>query len=233
MTLVRTTQREHRHEAAKLFLVTIAVVGLAAGCNMATETATGSSGPFYKITPDFKDSSTFAAGTSLSVPIHVTYNGAAIVSAPVHWGVLSGHGVISDTISTTDTLGTTRVVWTLGAAPDTNVLVVAVGDAVDTLHVTGTVGAPSYLDLVGARSDTISAGQPVTLAVVVRDRPGNGVPGATVNWATSGGNLSISSAVSNGTGTATVSFTANQPGTYSVTAGLPERAALFFEIVVH
>jgi hypothetical protein len=231
MTLVRTTPLEHRQETLKRFLVMLGVVGLAAGCDVTTPTTT-STGPYYTITAGIKDSATYAAGTSLFVPILVKYSGSAVSSAAVRWGVLSGHGHISDTLSTTDTLGATHVVWTLGATPESNALIFVAGDAVDTLHVTGVVGPPSYLDVVGARSDTTPVGVPVVLRVAVRDRLGNGASGATVNWTSSGGGLSTPATVSDATGTAMVSFTASGPGTYSVTADLPERADLFFEIVV-
>jgi hypothetical protein len=120
----------------------------------------------------------------------------------------------------------------LGPTPESNVLIVVVGDAADTLHLTGTVGAPSYLDRVGARSDTVPVGLPVTLGVIVRDRLGNSAPGTTVIWTSSGGSLSRSGSVSDSTGTSTVAFAASAPGTYQVTADLPERTELFFEVVV-
>ena len=212
-------------------LLMVGVAGLAGGCNLSTD-STAPPGPFYRITSDVKDSSTYPAGTILSIPIHVTFNGGAAGSASVHWSVLAGHGVISDTTSTTDTLGATHILWTLSAAAERNALVIAIGDAVDTLDVIGAVGSPSYLDLVGARSDTSPVGVPITLQVVVRDRPGNGVPGSTVNWTSSGGSLSTASTVSDGTGTATAAFAASVPGTYTVTADLPNLASLFFEVVV-
>lgn len=232
MKLIRITQVQQRSEVLKMLLGMIGVVGLAGGCDVSTTTGTTSSGAYYTITTDVKDSTTYPAGTSLSVPIHVTHDGSAIGSASVRWAVLSGHGHISDTISTTDTLGATHIVWNLGTAPEANALVFVVGDAADTLYVTGVVGPPSYLVVVGAQSDTTSAGLPVILKVVVKDRPGNGVAGTTVIWTGSGGRLSTSNTISDTTGTATVAFTASEPGTYYVTADLPDRATCVFEVVV-
>lgn len=233
MKLIRLTQQlQQRHDVLKMLLAMIGIVGLAAGCDLSTATGTTSSGAYYTITVDVKDSTTYPAATSLSVPIHVTHDGSAIGSGSVRWAVLSGHGHISDTISTTDTLGATHIVWTLGTAPEANALVFAIGDAVDTLHVTGVVGSPSYLVVVGAQSDTTSVGLPVLLAVVVKDRPGNAVSGASVIWTGSGGALSTSTTSSDATGTVTVAFAASEPGTYYVTADLPERATCVFEVVV-
>ena len=60
MTLVRTTRLEHRQETLKRFLVMFGVVGLAAGCDVTTPTTT-STGPYYTITAEIKDSATYAA----------------------------------------------------------------------------------------------------------------------------------------------------------------------------
>ena len=216
-------------ELLRLFLV-VGALGVAMGCDLSTTAP--DAGAYYTITADLKDSSTYPAGTILSVPIHVTHDGAAVWYATVHWVVQSGHGLISDTVSTTDTLGATHIAWTLGAAPEANILLAGIGDAVDTFYVTGTIGSPSYLVMVGAQSDTVSRGEPIVLRVLVKDRPGNNVPGATVTWVSSGGSLSASDTTSDATGTAMVAFAATEAGTYHVTADLPERATCIFEIVV-
>ena len=228
MTLMRIAPTPHA--GARLLLAIFGFLGLT-GCNAVTESTVSSTGPFYRITSDLKDAS-YPAGTVLSVPIHVTINGTATGATAVHWTLQSGHGGISDTLTTTDTLGATHILWTIGATPETNELRVVAGDAVDTLHITGVVGSPSYLDRVGALADTIGVGAPITLQVVVRDRPGNAAPGVTVNWSSSGGTLSTSTTVSDATGTVTEAFAAKEPGTYQVTADLPNRASLFFQIVV-
>lgn len=215
----------------KTFFMLGSVV-LVAGCDMSTATGTTSSGPYYTITTDLKDSAIYPAGASLSVPVHITHDGIAVSGATPRWAILSGDGVISDTISTTDTLGAAHIVWTLGRTPAMNTLIVGFGDAVDTLYATGVVGAPSSLFVVGSQTITISSGDSAALRVVVKDRPGNVVANATVAWTSSGGALSASTTVTDSTGIATTSFSASAPGTYYVTADLPALATCIFEIVV-
>jgi len=231
MTLMRTIRSAHPQGSLRLSLVVFAILGLAAGCNLSTTDSTAPTGPSYRITSTLKDSA--PAGTILSVPIQVTFDGTASASTSVHWILQAGHGKISDTVTTTDSLGGARILWTISSSPEQNALVAAAGDGVDTIRVVSTIGSPSYLDFAGARSDTVGVGSPVTLQVIVRDRPGNAVPGTAVNWSTSGGSLSALNTVSDGTGTETTTFSAGAPGTYQVTANLPERASLFFQIVVH
>jgi hypothetical protein len=228
---MQTRQLVLRRGALIRLLAIFGVVGLTAGCNP-TGVSTDSTGSIFRITADIADSSKYPAGSILSVPIHVLNDGVLVTSAPVHWVVLSGQGKVSDTVSTTDSVGTAHVLWTLGTTAGQNALMSVYGDASDTLYVIATIGAPSYIDAVGARSDTVSVGAAVSLGVIVRDRPGNAVPGVAVNWSSSGGGLSSSRTVSDGTGTATTSFVASAPGTYSVTADLPDLASLFFQVVV-
>ena len=168
----------------------------------------------------------------MSVPVNVTYNNAVIPNGSVHWLVIGGHGAISDTVSTTDTLGATHILWTLGTSPGDNALSIAIGDAIDTLHVTGVIGAASYLDRVGAQADTITTGSPLVLQVVVRDRPGNPVAGTAVSWSASGGQITASGAASDATGVSGATFSATAPGTYNVTADLPGEASMFFQVTV-
>jgi adhesin/invasin len=152
--------------------------------------------------------------------------------ATPRWAVLSGNGVISDTISTTDTLGAAHIVWTLGRTPAMNALVVGFGDAADTVYATGVVGAPSSLAIIGSQTTTTASGESVVLRVVVKDRPGNVVPNATVAWTSSGGAISATTTATDSTGIATATFSANAPGTYYVTSDLPALATCIFEIVV-
>jgi hypothetical protein len=205
---------------------------LALGCDVSTSTGTTSTGPYFAITSGWQDSLPYPAGTSLSIPIHVTYQGTAVGSASAHWVILSGHGFISDTLTATDTLGATHIVWTLGSTPEMNALVVGVGDVADTLYASGVVGAPSSLGVVSEQSAVAPIGSGVVLQVVVKDRQGNAVPSTEVRWTSSGGALSSGNTITDATGVATTTFAASVSGTYHVTADLPQRATCIFEIVV-
>ena len=210
----------------------IATLAVVTACHISTANDAPSSGPLYTITPDLHDSASFNAGTAVLVRVHVTHQGAGIGGATVGWAVAAGHGLVSADTSTADTLGVATIVWTLGDTAATNALVIRSGDAVDTLHVIGTVGSPSYLTAVSADSMNAPVGTAVSLQVRVNDRPGNAVAGATVNWSATGGTWTGQSVVSAASGVASVTFTAQQPGTYFVTANLPERSSIVFQVVV-
>ena len=206
---------------------------LAAGClSGSTTDATSVPIHLYAITSTVQQSSTYPAGTIMSVPVSVTYNGAVFPKGSVRWTVLTGKGLVSDTTSTTDTLGATHILWTLGTSPGDNALSIAIGDAVDTLHVTGVVGTASYLDRIGSQADTIATALPLVLQVVVRDRAGNPVAGAAINWSSSGGQIAASSGASDATGLSTATFATTAPGDYNIIAELPGEASMFFQVTV-
>jgi len=221
----------HRMRHAPILLL-FCLAALTSGCvSGSTDTA---SVPIrlYAITSSVPQASTYPAGSIMSVPVNVTYNGVAFPKGSVRWVVLSGKGLLSDTISTTDTLGASHILWTLGTSPGDNALSIAIGDAVDTLHVTAVVGTASYLDRVGNQVDTVATSLPLVLQVVVRDRSGNPVAGSTTNWSASGGQITATAGTSDATGLSTATFSATAPGNYNIVADLPGEASMFFQVTV-
>jgi hypothetical protein len=71
----------------------------------------------------------------------------------------------------------------------------------------------------------------VTIDARVVDAFGNAVQGATVTWTTSSGSLSPTTTTTNATGDAATALTTSAPGTYFVTATLPGRASVTFQVV--
>ena len=190
-------------------------------------------GPYATVSTELKDASSAPAASVLTVRAHVTHNGTAIAGAPVKFTVAAGHGRLSADSIATDTLGVATVLWTLGdTASEVNSLAIVSGDGVDTLHVAAVAGSPSYLVPVSTTTD-VALGAPLTIQVRATDRPGNAVAGTTVFWVTTGGTLSSASSVTDANGIARVTFMATQPGSFTLSAVIPETATRDFQITVH
>jgi hypothetical protein len=121
--------------------------------------------------------------------------GNPIAGATVTWTVRAGGGRAEPVTSTTDAGGQTSTQWTLGPAPEQNVLEASVsGVAPVSFQATATAGAPSALALRTQPSSSAEAGvafdrQPV---VQLRDASGNDVSQAGV---------AVTAAIASGTGT--------------------------------
>jgi len=191
-------------------------------------------GPFSTISTEVKDASSAPAASVLLIRAHVTHDGSAELGAAVKFTVAAGHGILSVDSTATDTLGVATVLWTLGdTASEVNKLAIVSGDGIDTLHVVAVAGSPSYLIPITATASDVAAGAPLTAQVRVTDRPGNSVAGATVFWLTTGGTLSSASSLTDTNGIASVTFSASQAGSFTVSAVLPETATRDFQITVH
>lgn len=178
------------------------------------------------------DSITAPAGSIVPVRVHVTSGGIPVPAMTVAWTVGTGHGALSAPSTSTDTLGVTSILWTLGDTVGLNSITAVAGDGSVTWRVAAIAGAASTLVKVSADSDAIVAGGTLPLTARVLDRHGNPVAGATVEWSSSGGELSVKSAPTGATGDAGTNFTApSAAGTYTITASLPGRASVTFEIV--
>jgi adhesin/invasin len=178
------------------------------------------------------DSISVPAGSIVPVRVHVKTGGIPISAISVAWTVGSGHGALSAASTTTDTLGVASVLWTLGDTIGLNSITAVVGDGSVTWRIVGIAGAASSLVKVSADSDAVVTGGTLPLTARVLDRHGNPVAGAMVEWTSSGGGLSVTSAPSGDTGDAETNFTAPAAtGSYKVTASLPGLASVTFEIV--
>ncbi|HXT16563.1 MAG TPA: Ig-like domain-containing protein [Gemmatimonadaceae bacterium] len=212
--------------------ILLGVLVFAAACGSSDASGVAPILRFATVTTELRDSTTFPAGSAVLVRAHVTSSGLGLDSVPVTWAVGTGHGGLSATMTNTDSTGVASVLWTLGDAAGVNSLVITSGDAVDTLRLVGTIGVPSSIVIVSPESSSIAVGDSLSLQVRVIDRPGNPVPNSAVNWSTTGGTLSGLTTTSDATGIARTTFRASQAGTYLVTANLPERASVIFQVVV-
>jgi hypothetical protein len=178
------------------------------------------------------DSTTVPAGSIVPVRVHVALSGQAVTNVAVAWAIGSGKGALSASSTTTDSLGSASVLWTLGDTIGLNSITASVGDGSVTWRVVGIAGAASSLVKVSADSDLVVTGGTLPLTARVIDRHGNPVAGATVEWTSSAGNLTVTSAMSGQTGDAETNFTAPAtPGNYTITATLPGRGSVIFEVV--
>jgi hypothetical protein len=212
-------------------LVIAGAASLAACVNgTATEATTG---PFYSIALSVADSTSFPAGSIVSVRATVTHQAAAVAAAAVGWAVKTGDTTAKVKTTTTDTLGQTSFLWVLADTAGLNTLVVASGDRADTLHIIGAVGKPVYILAVGADSVTGSVGVTVTLQARVTDGVGNNVVGTAVNWTTTGGPSQPATIPTGAGGISQIGYSYPTAGTYFVTAELPGQGTHIFTIVVH
>lgn len=221
-------------------LALVAAVIAAAACSHDSTTSpsdTNNPPPpptLYSVTLDsgVVDSTLAPAGSVVPVRVHVALSGQAVPSVAVAWAIGSGKGALSAPSTTTDSLGFASVLWTLGDTVGLNSLTASVGDGSVTWRVAGIAGAASSLVKVSADSELVVMGGTLPLTARVIDRHGNPVAGATVEWGSTAGSLSVTSAPSGQTGDTETNFTAPAtPGTYTITATLPGRGSVIFEVV--
>src|SRR5579884_2659034 len=104
------------------------VAAIAAACNALGTTDATSTTATPIISTEVKDSTAFPASTSVLVRAHVTDAGLPVIGAAVTYAVASGHGRLSATTGTTDSLGVATVTFTLSDSAGVNALAIgAVG----------------------------------------------------------------------------------------------------------
>ena len=188
----------------------------------------------YTVTLDsgMVDSIQAPAGSIIPVRVHVRVAGTPVSRVAVAWTLASGSGLLSASSTTTDTLGRTTVLWTLSDTVAVNSITAAAGDGSVTWRVLGIAGPASTLLKITSDSSAVVAGATTPLTVRVVDRYRNPVAGATVTWSSSDGSLSTTSAMTGVSGNSESNFTTPaRPGKYTVTATLPGKASVTFEIV--
>jgi len=173
---------------------------------------------------------TTAFGTALQVTVRDGSNnpvqGVAVTFTPPASGASS---VLSATTVTTNALGVASVTATANSTAGAYVVsatVVGIATPI-SFNLTNTVGAPASISATGGgtQSTLVTTAFGTALEVTVRDGSNNPVPGVTVTFAApkSGASsvLSSTSVVTNASGVASVTATANTTvGTYSVTASV-------------
>jgi Bacterial Ig-like domain (group 2) len=188
---------------------------------------------------------TLTAGTASTLTVNAGANQTAQVGAPVpvlpsvkvtdaDGNVVSGTTVTflaatgggsvsgGTTISGADGVATVGG-WTLGTTSGTNSLTAtAVGLAPATISATALPGPAASLAIQSGNNLATYPGRALSVppSVIVRDGYGNVVPGATVQFAVTGGGGSVSAAsvATNGSGVASTSWTLESPFTNTLQA---------------
>jgi hypothetical protein len=167
------------------------------------------------------DLQTAVAGAELPQPLVASARdarGRPVRGQLLDFRVVAGAGFLTAGGANTDANGDARVRWVLGpSTADTQRVEVraldATGAAVaaDTFRAVAQPDQPATLEPIGGAARVGAYGAPLadSLAVVLRDRWGNPVPGVPVAWTVTAGGGSVSPAVSstNGVGVATASWT--------------------------
>ena len=212
-------------------LLVLAAAAIVTACVNGTTTE-ATTGPFFTIDLSVADSTSFAAGSIISVRATVTHEAAPVSAAAVGWAVKTGDTTAKVKTTATDTLGQTSFLWVLADTAGVNTLIVGTGDRTDTLHVIGIVGPPAYLLAVGVDSIATTVGATTTLKARVTDRVGNNVVGAVVKWTTTGGPTGPATIPTDAGGISQIGYSYPVAGTYFVTAELPGQATHTYQIVV-
>ena len=153
-------------------------------------------------------------------------NGSAFTGAIVTFAVVSGDGMLSVETAATDTSGRAASTLTLGADPGTNTVRATVA-GLEPVVFTATGLGPRTLAKVSGDGQQEAAGAALAepFVVSVLDQNGSAFPGATVNFAvTSGdGTLSATTATTDANGRAATTLTLGRElGANTVTARVAE-----------
>ena len=214
-------------------ITVVAIAALATACLGGT-TETPSTGPYFVITAygGTRDTMILAASSATTVRAQVTHAGSPAIGAPVFWTDSGGDSRVVNASLATDTLGIASATWVASNSVRVDSLTLTTSDGTKHLFIGQVVpGPPSILTRVTASPDSVTAGAGATITAKVTDRSGNPIANAIVDWSASSGTLSAGSAPTNSSGVSTVTFTPPSPGTYAVTADLPNTASIIFTVV--
>jgi adhesin/invasin len=177
---------------------------------------------------------TAPAGTTITVVATVANpDKTPAKSQVVTWKVTGGGGTVSDSTTTTDATGTTRVKWTLGTTSGANLLTAGSAGAAFIVTATGQPGALAKLVKVTPDTQRVVSSGLVSLVVRPADQFGNPIPNIAVTWKSAGGgSVQPATATSGTSGNATVTFVTDAKATtYTITATAPGVPAVTFTII--
>jgi adhesin/invasin len=225
-----------------LLLASLALVAVTAcsndsgGTNGGTTTPGGGNNPAYNIAPDTALAVQSAVvGSTLPVAVKVTLNNQPAPNVTVTWAAAPGNGVPTQATSVTDATGSATNPWRISDTTRVNVLTVAItGIASATFQATGLAGPPVNIVRVTKDSLATVSGASTLLTVRATDKGGNPVPGVTITWTATGGNLTLSQSKTGSSGNADVVFTAGSIGgpsaVYTVTAAASGIGSVSFKV---
>lgn len=230
-----TTTVTAASDAQGLARVTTWTVGSTAGANRVnaaltanaavatnfTVTAVGAPTNLLKISST--DQQTAPISTAVPQPPTVIVRDAANNPVPgvtVNWSVQTGGGNLGGVTTlavVSDSLGNSKVNWTLGTVVGTqSIAAAATGVTTQTFTATATPGNPASVATNVSAPASVQAGAVMGFipSVIVRDAQNNAVPNVTVTWAVNAGNGRISNATTSSTqdAAATLTSTTNASG---------------------
>jgi plastocyanin len=166
-----------------------------------------------------------AAGSALPDSLAVIVRdqgGAPLAGVNVTFAVTGGGGSVSPTTRVTDASGIAKTRRTLGPNAGTQTTSATAGSLVPAqfnavAQINGAVNIAN--STAGALTDTVGTIRAESLTVTVTNQNTTAVPGITVTWASTGGTVSPTSAVTNASGQAKTRFTyGNTAGNQTATA---------------
>jgi len=183
------------------------------------------------------DGQSGAIGATLQQPLVIKVldqSGIPVVGETIVWQVTAGGGSVLPSQSTTDANGIASTTLRLGTTIGTNRVLATLGDLDPVVFTaSATAAPPTKLLQVGGDGQIASVGTqlPVDLSVQVTDAVGNPKPGVLITFAVTsgGGTLSAASALSDATGTASVHWTLGAlAGTQTATASVSGLTSVIF-----
>jgi hypothetical protein len=206
------------------------------GSNGGTTTPGGTNNPAYNIAPDTALAIQSAVvGSTLQVAVKVTLNNQPAPNITVTWAAAPGNGVPTQATSVTNAAGSAANTWRISDTTRLNVLTVAIaGIASATFQATGLAGPAVNIVRVTKDSSATVSGASTLLTVRATDKGGNPVPGVTIAWTATGGNLTLSQSKTGSGGNADVVFTAGSIGgpaaVYTITAAASGIGSVSFKV---
>ncbi|NKF23988.1 beta strand repeat-containing protein [Solimonas marina] len=149
--------------------------------------------------------STTAMASQTIVATVVDSAGHAVVGKTVNFSATAGD--FDNTAPVTDASGKVSVTYTAPASSGSVTLSASSGGYSATASLTVAAGTATAIKLTAAPS-TVAPSRTTSITATVRDASGNGVPNHAVQFSTTAGSLSASSATTDSSGTATVVLTA-------------------------
>jgi len=230
------------HEGIANFVITSSTIGQATltakdltnNVTLSTsETITFTAGNAVTLEKVSGDNQIGYAGTALVSPFVVRAKdafGNPVSGQEINFTIKAGNGSLLPNSATTNSSGEAGTILTLGRTPGNNKVWASSG-SLETIefNATGIVGPPAEMTYVSGNSQSDKVGTTISdLIVRITDQYSNAVSGVRVNFSISSrpagdstARLSASSAISDSTGLARITFTlGSKPGIYRVQANV-------------
>ncbi len=158
--------------------------------------------------------------------------GNPLPGATITWTATVGGGTFDSTTTHTDASGRSQAKWTLGGSVGNQTATASVtGLAPVSFQASARVGSPAAIYFSGdAQIAPARTALAAPLLVLIKDKFGNPVPGAAVNWSVlaGGGSLSAASVPTDSTGQSRVTWTLGPAGAQTAKASAPDSLAHTF-----